>query len=96
MRFAPQLWNELRLYEMFEVQQSADEQLLQPGLISTLRKYRRRRTKAAAFDLGMFKQGQHGAVLPGARGLSRRAAYHRYDGWRRGWRWMTSRYSEIQ
>ncbi len=27
VRFAPQLWNELRLYEMLDVQQSADEQL---------------------------------------------------------------------
>jgi hypothetical protein len=27
VRFAPQLWNELRLYEMFDVQQSADQQL---------------------------------------------------------------------
>ena len=27
VRFAPQLWNELRLYETLDVQQSADEQL---------------------------------------------------------------------
>ena len=27
VRFAPQLWNELRLYEMLDVQQSADEQI---------------------------------------------------------------------
>jgi hypothetical protein len=27
VRFAPQLWNELRLYEMLDVQQSADQQL---------------------------------------------------------------------
>jgi len=27
VRFAPQLWDELRLYEMLDVQQIADEQL---------------------------------------------------------------------